>query len=164
MRKPGFATSLLASGRHPGEVADVARVDAMRQLSPARRAELGQYMTPAAVASFMASLLRTDAAEVRLLDAGAGVGALTAAAVEAFAGRPARPTSITVDAWEVDPTLARYLRETLTACEEHGAAAGLRVEARVHVENFIASGVGALDGGLFATQRGAFNAAILNPP
>jgi adenine-specific DNA-methyltransferase len=164
MRKVRAALPSFAPSRHPGALADVARLDASRKLSPARRAELGQYMTPASVATFMASLLRTDATSIRLLDAGAGVGSLTAAAVEALAARAPAPSSLRVDAWELDPTLAGYLRDTLTACEAHAVDAGVAFGAEVHVEDFVAAGVAMLDGGLFAGSHRTFNAAILNPP
>jgi len=60
-------------------------------LDPARQAQLGQYFTPASVARLMAGLFpgRTAAA-LHLLDAGAGIGMLSAAWVEAVCGWAAR--------------------------------------------------------------------------
>jgi adenine-specific DNA-methyltransferase len=46
-----------------------------------RQGELGQFFTPPPVADFMASLFGPLPITVRLLDAGAGAGALTAALV-----------------------------------------------------------------------------------
>jgi hypothetical protein len=43
------------------------------QLDPSRRVELGQFMTPWAIARFMASLFRSWPKEVKLLDPGAGL-------------------------------------------------------------------------------------------
>ena len=42
---------------------------------------MGQFMTPAPVARFMASLFRSRRLSLRVLDAGAGVGSLSAAIV-----------------------------------------------------------------------------------
>ena len=46
-----------------------------------RKENLGQFLTPVAVGDFIASFLTALPAHVRLLDAGAGAGALTAALV-----------------------------------------------------------------------------------
>ena len=43
---------------------------------------MGQFLTPQAIGTFMASLFEARPAEIRLLDAGAGDGALTAAFVK----------------------------------------------------------------------------------
>ena len=50
-------------------------------VSRKRQAELGQFLTPGPVADFMASLFAPLPEAVRVLDAGAGAGALTAAFV-----------------------------------------------------------------------------------
>ena len=60
---------------------DFFRLDANRKLDPERRSALGQFMTPLATARLMASMFDAKGDEVTLLDAGAGVGSLTAAFV-----------------------------------------------------------------------------------
>ena len=62
----------------PGAL-DRLRLEANRQMDPQRKAALGQFMTPESVAKFMAGLFSRRTGAIRLLDAGAGVGALTAA-------------------------------------------------------------------------------------
>lgn len=66
---------------------DLIRLDANRHLATSRRAELGQHLTPLPVARLMASMLGDPPAEVRLLDPGAGIGSLTAAAIESLTDR-----------------------------------------------------------------------------
>jgi 2-polyprenyl-3-methyl-5-hydroxy-6-metoxy-1,4-benzoquinol methylase len=63
------------------ERAEFFRLDVARKLDAGRRVEWGQFLTPPAVAHFMASLFQPPREHVRLLDAGAGVGALSAAFV-----------------------------------------------------------------------------------
>ncbi len=46
------------------------------------RSKIGQFLTPAKIARFMASLFERQREHVRILDAGAGMGALFAACVE----------------------------------------------------------------------------------
>ena len=63
----------------------LSHADAVRQrlapkIAPKRKSELGQFMTPAPVARFMASLFPPSTLQTCvLLDAGAGVGALSCA-------------------------------------------------------------------------------------
>ena len=97
---------------------DLYRVASVRDLDPARRAEMGQYPTPPAVARFMARMFGPPPAVIELLDAGVGVGTLTAAFVEEMCGCPLKPTQIEAVAYELDAGLADYLRSTLSGCED----------------------------------------------
>jgi hypothetical protein len=63
------------------ERVEFLRLDASRRLDPARRSEMGQFLTPAPVAELIASMFANRPSSVRFLDAGAGVGSLTAALV-----------------------------------------------------------------------------------
>lgn len=80
-------------------------------LDPKRRSKLGQFMTPGTIAEFMASMFRDMPREVRLLDAGAGMGVLTAAFVDAACKRDERPASINVIVFEVDEALVSILKK-----------------------------------------------------
>lgn len=144
---------------------DKVRRAASSELDQGRRSELGQFMTPAPIARFMASLFLGQKGEVRLLDAGAGVGSLTAAFVEEMCSRKQRPAAITVRAFEIDPLLLIRLRETLSACRSMCQAHGIAFEADVRSEDFVKAGAGMLVGSLFATAASQrFDCAILNPP
>lgn len=130
---------------------DAIRREASGRLDPARRAELGQYMTSSAIAAFMAGLFDPIRTPVRLLDAGAGIGSLTAAFMDRHDS-----AAIRVDAWEIDPTLRQYLADTLA-----GRIAGQSgIEATIHPEDFIEDCVWSLS---MNTGR-RFTHAILNPP
>jgi predicted RNA methylase len=107
-------------------------------------------MTPESVAMFMAGLFSERRDAIRLLDAGAGVGSLTAA----FLNRWGR-SDVCATAYEIDGTLACYLRETLRAYENG------RFEATVVDRDFIQDAVYKITMG----RKGAgFTHAILNPP
>lgn len=127
------------------------RLQASRHLDPERRSALGQFMTPAAIARFMAGLFSPGAKAVRLLDAGAGVGSLTSAFIDAHPG-----TVIEVEAWELDPTLRSYLETTLSGYVAKGAVVG----SAIHAEDFIEASAWNLS---MATGS-RFTHAILNPP
>jgi len=133
----------------PGAL-DQARRLASRQLNPARKAELGQFMTPESVAKFMAGLFSQRVGAIRLLDAGAGVGSLTAAFLNRWGSDDVRAT-----VYELDAKLACYLRETLDA---YGNG---RFGATLIGRDFIQDAVYKITMG----GKGAgFTHAILNPP
>jgi adenine-specific DNA-methyltransferase len=102
----------------PTQQADLYRTDACRHLDSEQRSRKGQFFTPPSVARFMASLFGESSPEIRLLDAGAGVGTSTAAFVEETCQRNVRPDTLTVIAYESEPLLAEYLHSVLVECQE----------------------------------------------
>jgi adenine-specific DNA-methyltransferase len=125
---------------------------------------MGQFFTSPSIARFMASLFGDSPPEIRLLDAGAGVGTLTAAFVEELCQRDARPHTISAIAYEPEPLLAEYLHATLVECQEQCHECSVEFVGRVLEQDFILAGVEMLRGGLFPVERYSFNRAILNPP
>ena len=141
------------------------RGEASRRLDPGARSALGQFMTPAPVARFMAALFqKTSGEEVRLLDAGAGTGSLTAAFVEEVLRRPVRPSRIIATLFEPDAMLAAYLEKTVMECREACASAGILFEADLRGDDFIGAAASMLQGGLFYDRPRFYTHAILNPP
>jgi adenine-specific DNA-methyltransferase len=144
--------------------ADFFRLDASRRVDPERRAAMGQFFTPAPTARLMASMFENRASAVRLLDAGAGIGSLTAAWIEEVCGRGSRPESIEVTAYEIEATFVDYLTDTLEACRRECERAGVPMKWEVVREDFIEAGAAMLAEDLFASPRREFTSAILNPP
>ena len=143
-------------------IADERRIEANKHLKPETKSALGQFMTPSDIARFMASLFCFhNHSAIRLLDAGAGVGSLTAAAVEEMC-RTADVEHVSVRAFETDPTLFPFLRETIEDCRELCQVSGIPFQSVVATEDFIEAGVGQL----FMSVEPAlkFTHAILNPP
>ncbi len=137
------------------EGATMIAVDRVRQtanglLHPERKAGLGQFMTPAPVAQFMASLFSERRGTVRLLDAGAGVGSLTAAFINRCGADNVHAT-----AYEIDATMTGYLRDTLS-CYGHSGFEGKLIE-----RDFIQDAVYNIKLGKVGE---GFTHAILNPP
>lgn len=130
-----------------------------------RKRSLGQFFTPRPVAEFMASLFGSSHHEhVRLLDAGAGAGALSAAYVRGICQRVQKPSRIDVTAFERDESVQSRLRDTLVECGHQCADAGIEFDYDLRNEDFISVGVEELKGGLFSGTGMRFNAAIVNPP
>ena len=136
--------------KRPGlRVVDQARLEANGRLNPSRKVELGQFMTPTSIAQFMASLFTKRKGSVRLLDAGAGVGSLTDAFINRWGSQ-----DVCVSAYEIDPTMISYLRETLQGYGSRG------FEAKIIERDFIQDAVYRIKLG----NKERFTHAIQNPP
>jgi len=144
---------------------DLFRLNATRRLDENRRGEMGQFLTPAPVARFMASMFRIQAQSVQLLDAGAGVGSLSAAFVTEMCRLKKRPRELKITAYEINPVLSEYLRETFEVCRAECERTGIVFTGEVRQENFIEAGASMLREDLFSPpKRTRANYAILNPP
>jgi len=129
-----------------------------------KRQQLGQFLTSEPLATFMASLVQRTPRDLRLLDAGAGAGALSAALVRKFCRAKRRPQRIAVTAYELDAAMIPALEQTYAECEAECLRAGIEFRAEVANANFIEAVLPLIRGDLFAAQQKPFNAAILNPP
>lgn len=136
--------------------ADETRLRISPLLNAESRATLGQFMTPGVIADFMASLFeKTNSDSVRILDAGAGVGTLSAALVARFAKEPLI-ASVDVTAYEIDQSIRNELVKTLKHCSELDG----RVSSKIIPDDFIESAVNEIQFG----GGGKYTHAILNPP
>ena len=137
-------------------------------ISPTRPAAekrtLGQYFTPPELADFIAGFFTKSLRDWRLIDAGAGAGALTLAAVKHALRQCPLPTSFHVTAYEIDPAASLLLRQTLAHCDSLCAAKGVAFSADLLTEDFIDHVLGAREQILFSPKAKTFNAAIANPP
>lgn len=120
----------------------IERLDEVRReispsLDPKRRSKLGQFMTPGHIASDMASMFDIMPQHVRLLDAGAGMGSLTAAFVTAACQLPERPSSIDVTCYEVDADLSVVLQETLRQCAVLCGSHSVAFSSRIISDDYI---------------------------
>jgi len=125
---------------------------------------MGQFLTPAPIAHFMAGLFEGDVPHVRILDAGAGVGVLSAAAVESLISRKGRLRSLEVVAYESDKSMLPYLKNALDSCEAACTRADISFRGEMRVDDFIAGGISQTEEDLFAGETKRFTHAILNPP
>lgn len=123
-------------------------------LDPKTRAARGQFFTPLASANLMASMAPLPAVgDWRLIDPGAGVGSLTAALVARWLAETDLPT-MSVLAYEIDPTLMEPLEATLAEARSLAARNGRRLDTTVCDANFV----------LEPPTAGAGNILLMNPP
>lgn len=130
--------------------------------APKDRKERGHFGTPNEIASFMADLFAClPDGEVRVLDAGAGVGTLAAAVCSRILKR-SNPTRVSVELWENDARLLPRLSATMDACRNTLARIGHSMDYEIRDEDFI---LGNTQRSLFSDgPQPRFDLAILNPP
>jgi adenine-specific DNA-methyltransferase len=131
------------------------------------RKNRGQFFTPKPICQFMARLLTFPDGDFRLLDPGAGVGALTAAVCNEFC-RLGSSRCLEVHVFENDPKAVDLLAENMRACRVAAESAGHTMEYFIHATDFVEAVGKEFDKsrGLFSTDSGLgrFDAVIMNPP
>ena len=139
------------------EQAENNRRKVLSKLAGKRRSQLGQFMTPATVARFMAAMFPPmPLTSCKLLDAGAGLGALTCAFLDRWLAGGFEFSCVETTAHEFDDTLREHLQETLA---RYGDRA--RFGARVIPGDFIMQTALAMVEGRAPRM---YTHAILNPP
>jgi len=143
--------------------ADIARVHYSSKLNLKQRGELGQFLTPATVARFMAGQFNNLSGHITLLDPGAGVGTLTAAVVERLLANPTEVKSCFITAYEIEPIFLSSLNQGLIECCAALKNKGIQADYCLYEENFIETFNGV---NLPLSTRSSldFTHAILNPP
>ncbi len=127
---------------------------------PANKTQLAQFFTPPGIARFMVDLFeRNDNPNCRLLDPGAGEGALSDAFLERWARQDFGFETVAVDAFEIDGLLYSSLNQTLS---KYNNRAGYSVTIRN--ADFIDVASDWLCGNLFASRLPKYTHIIMNPP
>jgi adenine-specific DNA-methyltransferase len=136
--------------------ADAVRREVSPSLVLKRKSALGQFMTPSIVARFMASLFPPSALhDCRLLDPGAGVGALSCAFLDRWtSGAGFDFLRVEAHAFEIDPALRVHLEEAFA-----NYVGRLPFTPRVSPGDFIPDAAVRIFQGV-----GRYTHAILNPP
>lgn len=137
-----------------------SRLAALKTADRKRKAQFGQFFTPASIAEFMASLFAEGRRNhCRLLDAGAGVGSLSAAFLDGLSSGGLKFDRIEVDAFEIDDALHPQLAKTLDRYSRSHS-----VTSTIWSDDFIHTAVDATNGSLFSKALPRYTHAILNPP
>jgi adenine-specific DNA-methyltransferase len=132
------------------------RLSVSKSTEAKRKSQLGQFLTPAKTARFMASLFTpvTDG-DCRLLDAGAGIGSLSSVFLDRCANGELNFNRVEVAAFELDELLHEELDHTLA-----GYADRLCLGYEIFGGDFIEEAVNRIQ----FCHGASFTHAILNPP
>lgn len=123
-----------------------------------KKSQFGQFLTPERVAAFMAGLFPPGKGICRLLDAGAGIGSLSAAFLERWRSGGLRFQRIELDAFEIDRSLHPHLTQTFAKYASDPLC------VTIHGDDFVHAAADVLFGGLFSADLPQYSHAILNPP
>lgn len=144
---------------HLLELAEKNRKEANKLLDPKTKSVFGQFMTPAPICLFLASLFDKIESDVRLLDPGCGVGSLSAAFIDRALSQGV--VRMTLDAYDIEDVMLPFLHKTLEACsQEFGANFSYKInktdyiiDAGLHAENLLNS-----------EEIEKYSHVIMNPP
>ncbi len=142
----------------------------LQQCTETQRRQHGQFLTPAAIAEFMAYQFGSVRDGARILDPAAGSGTLACAMIEQAIQRKTC-TELFVDCVEIDPLLCSVARAALAFAGSFAAQHGVQVHTRIVQGDFILNYCNAHQPDLFA-HHGTNNSAlaptydyiIANPP
>jgi adenine-specific DNA-methyltransferase len=137
---------------------DAIREQANAELDEKLRGKLGQFMSSSAVSALLAKMFDDMSGDIRLLDAGAGVGSLTAAFVSEAVEEA---DSINSVCYEISEVMRRHLNETFNLTEGLCIDNDVTWSKKVEEVDFISSAVEEL---LKDGFKPRYNKAILNPP
>lgn len=149
----------LSSSTDSATHAYVNGIAATRSIPKTEQKALGQYMTPPAIAEFMArrAVQGLDAATVRVLEPAAGSGVLAATAVDALLESADIPRRIELLLYEIDERLIPGLRQVCESLQTKCAARGVDLDYAVANEDFLLSATA-------RQQQPLVDLIISNPP
>ena len=150
--------------RHLLSIPDALRACFFATVNPLQQKDLGQFLTPPHVADLMATMFHLRSHRIRLLDAGAGLGILSAAFIRQQLLRKTPPRLIEITAYELDKALIHGIEETYEACRVACEKKSIVFSASIRNADFIANGADMIRNDFFSGTPETFDAAIVNPP
>lgn len=142
----------------------------LAQASDLQRKQYGQFLTPPAVARFMARQLGLIHHGSRILDPAIGSGTLACAVIERVLAEQT-VSEIWIEGYEVDAPLAETAVAVLQLASEHAMSRGITIHVCVHAADFILTRVATKQPSLFAGEidndsaaEGSYDFVIANPP
>ena len=159
-----------AAGSTPVEYAETLGEAYLSFARRKYRRSVGHYLTPAAVARFMADCSAYSVQHMRVLDPGSGSGILSAAVCEAVAGQ-GNVESLHVDAYETEPLLADLTRRVLALSRDWLSQRGISLTFDVRNEDFVMESAASIktmtEANWFGGDAGPsteYDLVISNPP
>jgi len=133
-------------------------LQATKLLSRDEQKQLGQFMTPSAIAKAMAArtCVGLDQPIIRILEPAAGGGILAAAVVEELLSKETKPRQIHIVLCEIDPRMQRVLKRLADRMRRAGNSLGVAVNISIRIGDFLISDL--------ACEKPQFDIVIANPP
>jgi adenine-specific DNA-methyltransferase len=159
-RAASVATSIVEGDAVLLSVVEQKRLHLSKSTEADKKSLFGQFFTPEKTAIFMASLVADGEGCCRLLDAGAGIGSLSAAFLDRWRKGGFRFKQVEVDAFELDSALIKCLAQTLEKYDYKESD----FSCNIYTEDFIHAAVNSLTGNFFSAPLKLYTHVILNPP
>ncbi len=167
----GLSVPMLTEDSRPVEYAEAFGKAYISFSRHSHRKNGGHYLTPAAIARFMAGQSSYSEPHMRVLDPGSGTGILSAAVCES-ANRSGTVKTLHVDAYETDRLLAALSRLALSFSQDWLARRGIALTFDVRHGDFVleyAAALAALSNskgpsGILDGTNTEYSFIISNPP
>lgn len=143
---------------------DLLRVEAYGSLDPKKRFRFGQFSTSSSIARLMASMISQRARVFNILDPGAGIGSLSVALAAETCHWIRKPKLIKVKAYEIEPSLVKYLSMAYCTCNELCKNNGINFAFDIVQNDFIEEAVSIINSEFQPNDSRLFDCIILNPP
>lgn len=127
------------------------------------RKKIGQFFTPPAIATYMASLMEYNRPTIKILDAGAGTGILAGALCERILEQSTIDT-VHIDLYENDENVLPVLRANMELVREVLERNGKRFSYHIIQENFILHHSDYWNGWEHREEDRLYDVIISNPP
>ena len=166
----GLNVPVPTDGHGPLEYAEALGETYLSSSGHNHRKNVGHYLTPAAIARFMAEHSSYSEPHMRVLDPGSGTGILSAAVCEA-ASRSGTVKSLHIDAYEIEQSLAGFSRLVLSFAQDWLGRRGVALTFNVTHGDFLLDHVDALrarsENTLWGRNEGydtEYDLVVSNPP
>lgn len=134
----------------------------LNRLNTENKEKNEQYFTPLSVASFMSSMFKPQGKSViRFLDAGAGLGNLTASFISTVCKWENKPQKIIAVLYEIDSTLIPDLNKNIELAKEFCENNNIELEVTIINQDYIESCINDIN---FKDSKNLFDYILLNPP
>ena len=167
---PELSVFASAAGSTPVEYAEALGEAYLSFARRKYRRSVGHYLTPAAVARFMAECSAYSKPQMRVLDPGSGSGILSAAVCEEVAAHR-NVESLHVVAFETEPLLADLTHRVLSFSEDWLSQRGISLTFDVRNEDFVLESAASINSTAGANwfggnqePRSEYDLVISNPP
>lgn len=131
----------------------------LEQMSKPERKKIGQFFTPASIANYMGSMVKSHNHTVRILDPGAGSGILSAAIIDQLMKNDVK--NIIIDLYENNSNILPILQENLEKLKLFAKKNNVSLDYHILEENFIISNELSWSG---LINREKYDFVISNPP
>lgn len=140
-------------------VENETKLTSISKLDAEKKKIYAQYFTPIEIAKYMANLFSAiKKRDINILDAGAGTGILTLAAINTILSWEKKPKNIFVEVYEIDDSLMAQLTRNLDECKALCMDQKVNLQYRVHNSDFIN-----INSKIISEEK-KFDLVILNPP